>query len=147
MASTYLIVPTGILPAILADIINNGWGNAGPGNMEVGLFTGPTVPAHTDNAATYLAIEAAFSGYARNLLATALWGAPSIIGAGAYAVGPPVLFTRGLVAGPPVICTGYFVLNPSGALAWAQKFPQPYTVALPGDSVAFTPQYSYLSQH
>ena len=147
MAATYLKVPNGILVPILTDIINNGWGNAGPGNMQVGLYASNYTPAPTDTALTYTAIEASFNGYARNVLATSLWGAPSLIGNGAYALGPPCLWTAGLVAFTAQTVYGYFVLNPAGALAWAQLLPSPVVIALPGDSLSLTPQYSYLSQH
>lgn len=147
MAATFLKLPDAILIPILQDIIDNGWGNGGPGNMSVGLYASPHVPAAGDVAATYTAIEAAFPGYVRLLIATAAWGAPTLTLHQASSLATLCTFAYALSAGPSVQAYGYFVLNPGLALAWAQLFPAPVTFALPGDRYSFTPQFSYLSQH
>ena len=147
MAGTFLQVNNGALARMLADILANGFGNGGPGDPSIGLYTSPYAPAPADTIATYAAIEAAWSGYARALAPLVGWTGPTIIGNGAYVLGVSTTWTRGLVAGGPATVYGYFVVTASGDLAWAQELPAPIPVNNPGDSFPLTPQYSYLSQH
>jgi hypothetical protein len=135
------------LPFILQDIITNCWGSAGPGNIQFCLFNAVHAPLPMDTAATYNAIECAFPGYARQIVASAAWGAPFLSLDTALSLGPPVQFVRGIGVQAPSNVYGYYVLQEGGNIIWAQAFDTPVPIVNPGDTVLFAPQFSFLSQH
>jgi hypothetical protein len=144
---SFLKVPNQPLPFILADIIANCWGNGAPGNIQLCLFNAVHAPLPMDTAATYNAIECTFPGYARQVVASAAWGAPFISLNTALSLGPGVTFVRGIGVQAPSTVNGYYVLQAGGNIIWAQQFDTAVPIVNPGDTVLFVPQFSFLSQH
>lgn len=122
---------------LLLDIWSADWANT----YEVGLFNSPHTPVAGDTYADYLAIEATFPGYSRQVLQN--WTSATLIGPGfAQTEADIVTFTRGAGAGTEDIY-GYFVVDASNNCIWAEEPPwAPITIDTVGQSIAFLPRIS-----
>lgn len=115
------------------------------------LFVSNITPAETDVAATYTAIEAAFTGYARKPLlrqvgaghwAAPTSGSPSGSWSAETAVAKSTYATQTWTnTGSTVTVYGYFYLGAtSGKLIFCELFPSAYTLNT-GDSLSVVPPF------
>ena len=135
-----LLVPDVGLTNLL-DLLTAAWGDT----LEVGLFNTAHAPDPSDVPGTYTAIEATFPGYARQTLEN--WTPALLIASGfAQTEADVVTWTRGAGAGTEDIF-GYFVLDASGNLLWAESPPwAPVTIDTLGQQLAFLPRFSLQPQ-
>lgn len=93
------------------------------GTLDMALFTADHVPGPADTLATYLAMEATFPGYARVQLLN--WTLPASDGSGrGRTLADLVTFTR-TGGGAPNLVWGYFVVDSSPQIMWAERHPSP----------------------
>lgn len=106
-------------------------------NYNLRLFSTGHVPAAGDTAATYVAIEATFTGYVAKALAAASFGAPSIVGGVASST-----YTSAQTwtnTGVAQTIYGYFITDATtGALMWSEQFGASRTLNT-NDTLSITP--------
>jgi hypothetical protein len=127
-----LIVPDTGKVAIEKFILGQS-GGASYVNGYVGLYASAHTPAHTDTLPTYTAIEAAFSGYARQLLGG--WTTTGLDGTfHAFSIPGAVTFTNASVSAQNVY--GIFIVDNTGVfLLEAGVFDSPPIVIPAGGTL------------
>jgi hypothetical protein len=134
-----LVVSDPIARALLTHLITTGGPLFG---AIVGLFTNTITITHTTVFADL--VEATFAGYSRS--ATITWGTvftnPSFF---AEADGNTTQFNCTGSTTPETI-TGYFVVDGSSQLLYAENFDTPIPISGSGDAVVIVPQFTLASQ-
>jgi len=110
-------------------------------SAELRLFVANHTPVAGDVAATYLAIEAAFGGYAPQTLNS--WTPAAINAGGAAETEETVRTFLATGAGLPETVFGVFVLDLAGDLVYADKFATGgITLAAAGQTVSYLPKFT-----
>lgn len=109
--------------------------------FKTGLFVADRTFAPGDTAADYLPIEATFPGYARQPITA--WTAAVVSAVNTVSIlGTLCVWTRGL-GGAPESVYGYFVVDASGRLRWAEKRPNgPLAFNSSGSTFSFSPSFA-----
>jgi hypothetical protein len=106
------------------------------------LFQNDTVPAYTDTVADY--VEADFSGYIAGTAIT--WGVPIINGSNQGELnGTQINFTHNGGSTANTIY-GIFVVDGSGDLLYAERFPAPIAMGSGGDTIPYVPRFTLINQ-
>ena len=118
----------------LAALLNNTWPVSK--NLTMKLFTNNYTPLSTSTAGNFT--EATGGGYASVALANGSWTVSLLnsIEQAAYAQ-QTFGFTGALTTNPTIY--GYFVVDGSSNLTWAELLPTPFTPANNGDQLLITP--------
>lgn len=110
---------------LLANGCNYG---AAPFPSHVGLYVNNFTPTVNDTLASYSELSAGW--YAR--IALVGWSAPIYAAPFAQSTANPVVWTNTDGIGSPRTVYGYFVVDSSGALVWAERDPSAPVVILGG---------------
>jgi hypothetical protein len=123
---------------------------APPATLYVGLFTGGTATTVPANAATLATMggtfaEAAFTGYARQSVSAASWGALGVQSGGRGSVGPQVTFTASGASATAV--NGFFLCTVASGtsgvtLGWSNFVEGAVTSLASGDAIKVTPTFA-----
>ena len=110
--------------------------------MQLCLFQNNITPVGSDTLATYQ--EATFPGYVRQAITG--WLPSTVAASVATSNATQVSFQRS-ATGTAQTIFGYFVLDGSGNLLFAERDPAaPITLTNQGDTYLITPKFTYLSE-
>lgn len=131
-----VVYPDEGLQGLLARQLGTGVGEIDFGSSSLCLFTNNITPDRDTILATLT--EPGFGGYAPITWNTLTVSSSGIAAHVAFVVYDQVIFT--LTSGGPDTCYGWFVKSASGKLLAISRFDNgPYTVAVAGQTIRFTP--------
>lgn len=133
-----LVIPMDGAASMLALIVNK-LGRPGE-DLVLQLYRNDYAP--TDETSVEDLTEMAGSGYEAITMPGAEWSV--VEGRPSYAQSATVVFTFSGAAGQAF---GYYVTHEtSGALMWAERFPEPYPIRNDGDQIKVTPRLEFRSR-
>lgn len=119
------------------------------GDANYCLYTNNYTPAAGDTASNYT--EATYNGYVRQTVGPGelcTWNSSvhNATTGHADAIGSTTLTFAPTSTGSSNVIHGYFVLDDSGNLMWAERFSSSVTLSALTDSIVLTPIFSFYSQ-
>lgn len=121
-------------------LLKNMLGVTSPGPLTIKLYVNDKVPEDGDVAADFT--EMSTHGYGAKTLAPGGWTVVDDAGA---AVATAAEQVWSFTAASAVTVYGYYVVDGSGALCWAERLSSNFIVEFAGDTAKITPKFSLAS--